>query len=279
MEKLKENITKIYGSRGENWLAGLHRSVDQLKTSWGLSNLKPLSNLSYSYVLEGFQGESPIVLKLTPAADLTEKEARTLDAFKGFGAVTVLGYKNGALLLERAVPGTLLKNSLLKENRIEIACKVMERLHQASVPPKGFFPHIEEWLTAVDKEWDLPKEHLERARKLKKNLLKNKSPSEILLHGDLHQENILSHGNGWVVIDPKGVVGNPIHEIWACVENPQQDLKFLSAYFGYPFKDVAEWYYVRLILAACWQAEDGLDASLFLALAQSTLPIIEPYSS
>lgn len=59
MEKLKENITKIYGSRGESWLAGLHRSVDQLKTSWGLSNLKPLSNLSYSYVLEGFQGESP----------------------------------------------------------------------------------------------------------------------------------------------------------------------------------------------------------------------------
>lgn len=279
MEKLKENITKIYGGRGESWLAGLHRSVDQLKTSWGLSNLKPLSNLSYSYVLEGFQGASPIVLKLSPDADLTEKEARTLDAFKGFGAVAVLGHKNGALLLERAVPGTLLKNNLLKENRIEIACKVMEGLHQASLPPKGLFPHIEEWLAAVDKEWDLPKEHLERARKMKKNLLRNKSPSEILLHGDLHQENILSHGNGWVVIDPKGVMGCPIHEVWACVENPQQDLKFLSAYFDYPFKDVAEWYYVRLILAACWQAEDGLDASRFLALAQSTLPMIESYSS
>ena len=79
--------------------------------------------------------------------------------------------------------------------------------------------------------------------------------------------------------DPKGVMGCPIHEVWACVENPQQDLKFLSAYFDYPFKDVAEWYYVRLILAACWQAEDGLDANRFLALAQSVLPTIEPYSS
>ena len=65
-----------------------------------------------------------------------------------------------------------------------------------------------------------------------------------------------------------------IHEVWACVENPQQDLKLLSAYFAYPFKDIAEWYYVRLILASCWQVEDALDASRFLTLAQSILPMI-----
>jgi len=279
MEKLKENIIKIYGSRGESWLAGLPHIVDLLKTAWGLSKLKPLSNLSYSNVLEGFQEESPIVLKLSPDTDLTDKEALTLDAFKGFGAVSVLGHKNGALLLEHAVPGTLLKNSLPKENRIEIACKVIKRLHQAPLPSKGLFPHIEEWLAAIDKEWSLPKEHLERARKLKKRLLKNDSAAEALLHGDLHQENILSHENGWVVIDPKGVIGSPIHEVWACVEDPQQDLRFLSGYFGYPFQNVTEWYYVRLILAACWQVEDGLDASRFLSLAQSILPMIEPYSS
>ena len=124
--------------------------------------------------------------------------------------------------------------------------------------------------------WDLPKEHLERARKLKNHLLKNESGSEVLLHGDLHQENILSHGNDWVVIDPKGVIGSPIHEVWACVEDPPYDLKFLSNYFGYSFQDVAEWYYVHLILAACWQAEDGLDAGKFLTLAKFILPMIKP---
>lgn len=45
--------------------------------------------------------------------------------------------------------------------------------HQAPLPSKGLFPHIKEWLATIDKEWDLPKEHQERARKLKKNLLKN----------------------------------------------------------------------------------------------------------
>jgi streptomycin 6-kinase len=71
---------------------------------------------------------------------------------------------------------------------------------------------------------------LERARKLKKELIKKDSGRKVLLHGDLHQENILSNGNDWVVIDPKGVVGDPIHEIWACVENPAHDLKFLATY-------------------------------------------------
>lgn len=55
MEKLKINIVKIYGSRGESWLSGLPHSIEQLKTDWGLSKLKPHSNLSYSYVLEGFR--------------------------------------------------------------------------------------------------------------------------------------------------------------------------------------------------------------------------------
>lgn len=275
MEKLKHNIAKIYGQRGENWLAGLPYKIAQLQHSWELAELKPFPNLSYNYILEGLQGNIPVILKLSPDVDLIDKEAAALDAFKGFGAVSVLGIKEGVLLLERAIPGDLLKNSLPKEKRIEIACKVISKLHQAPVPSKQEFPDIEEWLTAVDKEWDLPKDHLERARKLKKELIKKDLGRKVLLHGDLHQENILSNGNNWVVIDPKGVIGDPIHEIWACVEDPAHDLKFLASYFGYSLQDVVEWYYVRLILASCWQAEDGLDASLFLTLAQSILPMIQ----
>lgn len=275
METLKHNIVKIYGKRGESWLAGLPCRIEQLQHSWGLSELTPFPNLSYNYVLEGLQGTAPIILKLGPDADLMDNEAKALNAFKGFGAVSLLDRKEGVLLLERAVHGQLLKNNLSKEKRIEITCKVIERLHQAPVPSKEDFPAIEEWLSAVDKEWDLPKDHLKRARKLKNEFVKKDSGRKVLLHGDLHQENILSNGNSWGVIDPKGVIGDPIHEIWACVEDPAYDLKFLATYFGYSLQDVGEWYYVHLILASCWQAEDGLDASRFLTLAQSVLPMIE----
>lgn len=147
MEKLKHNIVKIYGKRGENWLAGLPHRIEQFQHSWELSELKPFLNLSYNYVLEGLQDHVPIILKLSPDADLLDKEAAALEAFKGFGAVSVLSIKEGVLLLERAIPGDLLKNSLPKEKRIEIACKVIEKLHQAPIPAKQGFPDIEEWLT------------------------------------------------------------------------------------------------------------------------------------
>lgn len=276
MEKLKHNIVNIYGKRGEEWLAGLPCTIELLQQSWELSELKPFPNLSYSYLLKGLQGKTPIVLKLSPDANLIDKEDRALKAFKGFGAIAVLRREEGALLLEQAVPGDLLKNKLPQESRIEIVCKVMERLHQAPISSKEGFPAIEEWLAVIDKEWDLPKNHLERARKLKKKLVKKGSGRKVLLHGDLHQENILSQGTSWVVIDPKGVIGDPIDEIATCVADPIHDLKFLAAYFGYSFQEVTERYYLRLILASCWQAEDNLDPSPFLTKAQSVLPMIEP---
>jgi streptomycin 6-kinase len=100
-----------------------------------------------------------------------------------------------------------------------------------------------------------------------KNQLLPTHAAPVLLHGDLHQENILANGEDWAVIDPKGVIGAPIHEIWALVEDPKNDLVLLSKTFDLPFDEVVKWYYVRLVLAACWRVEDGLDPKLFLDLA------------
>lgn len=93
METLKHNIIKIYGRRGESWLAELPNKIKQLQHSWGLSALKPCPKLSYSYVLAGLQGNIPIILKLSPDIDLMDKEAKALNAFKEFGAVSNLGMR------------------------------------------------------------------------------------------------------------------------------------------------------------------------------------------
>lgn len=81
--------------------------------------------------------------------------------------------------------------------------------------------------------------------------------------------------DSWLVIDPKGVIGHPINDLWACIEEPNHDLRYISEYFGYQFDNVVKWYYVHLILAACWQTEDNLDPSFFLKLANQILPFIQ----
>lgn len=79
----------------------------------------------------------------------------------------------------------------------------------------------------------MPTEYLEKARILKNQLLSISYP-EVLLHGDLHQKNILLNNDHWLVIDPKGIIGFPINETWACVEDLDNDLKYISNFFGYP---------------------------------------------
>jgi streptomycin 6-kinase len=68
-------------------------------------------------------------------------------------------------------------------------------------------------LATLDKEWKIPINILQKARTLKEHLLAKMSALPVLLHGDLHQDNILSQGDDWLVIDPKGVIGFPINEI------------------------------------------------------------------
>src|SRR3989344_3881838 len=127
--------------------------------------------------------------------------------------INIYRHANDALLLQKAIPGSLLKNYFPKQtqNAIKIACDVTKRLHQAPLPKENHFPHIKEWLRSLDREWDIPRFHLEQVRSLKNTLLETQT-APMLLHGDLHQDNILSHGKDWLVIDPKGVIGSPINE-------------------------------------------------------------------
>jgi streptomycin 6-kinase len=220
--------------------------------------------------LSGYQNDHPIVLKLTLDESSLEKEMTALKAFSDYGGISILNYQKDALLLKRAIPGTALKNH---PKAIQIACAVISRLNKAPIPANHTFPHVIDWLSILDNSWNMPVKYLEKARILKKQLLTFSYPIT-LLHGDLHQGNILLDNSDWLVIDPKGVIGFPINETWACVEDLDNDLKYIANFFDYPLDQVIQWYYVHLILAVCWQLEDNLDPSLFLNLARSVYPMI-----
>ena len=75
------NIKNIYGAQGEAWLNKLPELVGELAKKYGLTNLKPVDNLSYNYVLSGFQDKRSIILKLSLDEKGLKKEAAALKAF------------------------------------------------------------------------------------------------------------------------------------------------------------------------------------------------------
>ena len=161
MDRFKNNIISKYKEQGKAWLEKLPKIVTELAIEWNLTELKPLDNLSFNYVLSGYQNDKPIILKIS--FDNTEllQETEALKAFKNFGAVAILAQKHNALLLERAVPSISLKEHS-SDNKIAIACAVMDKLHQAPVQNTYNFPNIQDQLKALDKEWDLPKVYLQK---------------------------------------------------------------------------------------------------------------------
>ncbi len=104
----------------------------------------------------------------------------------------------------------------------------------------------------------------------------------LLLHGDLHQENILSAGRRtWLAVDPKGVVGEAAYETAALLHNPvgaldapdpkvllKRRLDVLSGELKLNRARVRCWGLAQAVLAAYWSLEDGgrvWDAALAFA--------------
>ncbi len=283
MISFEKNIINTYGAHGKTWLNDLPEIVDAVSAHYGLSALQPLDNLSYHYVLSGLKDNRPIILKLGLDPKGLEQEASALQAFDGFGAVSVLGQRPGTLLLEHAVPGLSLKSYFPSKDSkaIQIACAVMKRLHQAPRPKAGLFPAVQDWLAILDKPWDIPNQHLEKARRLRTQLLET-ARQTVLLHGDLHHDNILQHGDQWMAIDPKGVMGEPAYEVAAFIRNPIHELlathnatailrnriQAFSEILGLDRQRISDGCFVQAVLAWVWALEDSGNGEPFKQLTE-----------
>lgn len=283
MNTFKSNLISIYGEKGQAWLNELPKLVAATSSKCDLCDLKEVTNLTYNYVLSGLQGDHPIILKLGLDHEALTREAFALKCFAGYGAVNVIVEDKKMLLLERAVPGTSLKNYFPtnEHESIEIACSVMKKLHQANIPGVHNFPHIKDCLTALDKDLNIPSKYLQKAIKLRDQLLQNAAP-DVFLHGDLHHDNILQNGNDWVVIDPKGVIGEPAYEVAAFICNPRPELLHhadatiiihnritrFSELLELSSQRIIDWCFVQAVLAWIWALEDVCDTSYFEQLTK-----------
>lgn len=226
------------------------------------------------------------VLKLALPGQAVRAEADALAGFAGDGATRLLAADaaEGALLLERLVPGTPLAARADDDDATRIAGALIARLSRP-VPAGALLADAHGWVRILDRaragSWPLPRDQLDRAAALFRDLAAS-APPPVLLHGDLHHGNILADGAGWRAIDPRGALGDPAFEAVALLRNPpghpavarnaQRRIAILAETTGLDARRIASWGYAAALVAACWAIEDAEDASPWSMAAEALAP-------
>lgn len=277
-EKFRQNILELHAGKGARWLADLPDLIAEISAKWSLSVEQPFPNLSYNYVAPCVCADgAQAVLKIgfSQEDSVIFSEAACLKLLDGRGAVKLLRFDENyrALLLERLIPGENLKGICRTddEQATRIAIDVMRRLCRS--PPETIkFPTLENWMNGLRtaEKVNFAPRSVARARNYFEEL-SDASEQNLLLHGDLHHENILSaERESFLAIDPKGVIGDIGYEIGVFLNNQRrlirtrQNLARILArrveQFALSFdiepQKLRKWAFVQAILSAWWVFED-----------------------
>ena len=192
----------------------LRATAEEVAREWGVPLGKRLLSGRFSYV--AFAGDDA-VLKVVPVEDdEADHEADALALLAGDGAVRLLRHDRArrAILIERARPGHD-ASQLSEPEAIRVAVAAAKRLWRPAArgsPYRWIGDHVPRWL---DNAGD---HYLVREAK---EIYATMHPSDAtLVHGDFHHHNLLSHRDGWVVIDPKPMVGDPEFDVPTFLWNP-----------------------------------------------------------
>lgn len=204
----------------------------------------------------------PAFLKVTNEPEELDG-ARALEKWDGNGAVRVLAHSGAAMVFERA--GNTV-NSAVTDDAVatQVLCSTADRLHAASPENLEAFPGLRSWFSSLFAD-TTPR--FDQVREIAAELL-DRPARQVLLHGDLHHENVLEapDGRGWLAIDPKGLVGERIFDYcniftnWApkqAIEHFDARLHLVGDAAGIERHDLLRWIAAWSALSGIWHLEDG----------------------
>ena len=225
---------------------------------------------------------------LKPNSD-EQAGADMLRYFGGVGAVRLIEGDRDAWLMERAgdeVSLTTMAVSGDDDRAAAILAGCVAQLHAPrDVAVPAGLTRLDAWFQSLfARGAELP--ILARCAIVARRLL----PTEreiIVLHGDLHHDNVLHGARGWLAIDPKGLVGERTYEAANLLCNPQPHgdivhrpermLRIATVYaepLGLDVQRVLGFALAHAGLSAAWALEDGKDASYRLKCAEVLDPLV-----
>lgn len=290
---------ELYGRSGQRWLDNLPALLAACAARWHLTLQPPFPNLTYNYVAPAMRADgTAVVLKAGVMNPELLSEIAALRHYGGRGAVSLLAADPaaGVFLLQRLRPGASLVPMADDDAATRLAAGVMRQLWRPAVGETAVFPTVHQWAAGLQGlrrafgggTGPFDARLVETAASLFADLLPSMA-APVLLHGDLHHDNILAAGDAWLAIDPKGVLGEPAYEVGALLRNfwdrdtsdavrrqmSARRVAILAETLGFDRRRIAGWGVAQAVLSAWWSYEDhGHGWEWGMAAAAALAPLL-----
>ncbi|MBI1872879.1 MAG: phosphotransferase [Acidobacteria bacterium] len=253
----------------------MRQRVEALVGEWNVT-VQDTAETESSFLVFGTCRDQPVVLKVVKRPGDEWHSGEVLQAFGGNGVVRVYEYVEGAVLVERAIPGESIVSMTIDGRDGEattILADVIQRM--SGCTPQRRCPTVHDWAKGFDRYLasdgdQIPRELVVHGHELYVQLAASQGQTT-LLHGDLHHYNVLNDARrGWLAIDPKGVIGDVEYEIGAILRNPIERpdlfaspdtidgrLQRLAGALRVDGERVLQWAFAQAVLSAIWAVEDG----------------------
>lgn len=242
---------------------------------WSLNDLRTIYEHSEKAVYRADSAVfGAVILKWDRHCAQLLSEYTMLARLNGETACKVYEFEeqNSLLLEECILPGTVLREEPSLEQRVRAFEKVFRAIHTPANDGETYL----DWLYSVNEycrnnpvEPELA--HMTaKAHDICKEIF-SKYTNRVLLHGDLHHDNLLLRNDGtYAMIDPKGVIGPAIFDLPRYILNEidtahtdpddvhiENVICLLSEHLGYPADDISKLYFMETVLANIWSCEDN----------------------
>ncbi|HEV2614659.1 MAG TPA: aminoglycoside phosphotransferase family protein [Gammaproteobacteria bacterium] len=273
------NIKDIYGDAGIAWIKNLPDQIKTLSDLWHFDLIRPMENLSYNFVglvkLNATNNTAIVKIAFENARLLTEVE--WLKSMSHC-VPTVYNFDTqlNAFLMEHLIPGESLKALLITikdDAATKIICQVIIDLQSGQKTEPSLrteFKHLSEFVKSLNiLEGIYNKKLLDHAKSLFHDLTIDRK-YDVILHGDLHHDNIISSGSEWKAIDPHGYIGDPAAEVGAMIRNPwdcfpkehalsktiERRLAIMKENLPFDSQKIKAWAFCMTVLSAAWTVEN-----------------------
>ena len=295
-DEVRDNVLHIFGDSGREWLEALPGVASRLTARWRLTVTgSAYGGGSHALVVPvaGASG-ARAALKVPVKDDENRFEAEALRRYAGDGAVRLYESdpSSGALLLERAEPGTPLTAEPDRDAAIGTACALLSRLRRPAGPGQQL-PLVRRVAASWSVDWprvhdrhrcpfssELVGESVSLARELA-----TPDADEVMVNRDAHLGNVLAaEREPWLLIDPKPLVGEPAFDGGYLLldlidaESEPGAVAYLarrvSGGLGVSTRRVVAWALLRAVENAMCSLEDGDDPASNIAQAAALVPLL-----